>query len=130
MGVLSLRNIWVVRAGGGGVHADKFEQAGIAAIGFSRKKDISRLQSRDAFLSELTREHPNMKKGRLINWASQLHRFVHEVKEGDLILTPISDTREIMIGTCAGSYRYDPSREGILPHTRSVTWTKRIRETI
>ena len=91
-----MKNIWVVRAGKGGAFADEFEKAGIAAIGFSGKKDISRLKSRDAFLSELTREHPNMKKGRLINWASQLYRFVHEVKEGDLILTPVTDTREIM----------------------------------
>ena len=122
----TLKNIWVVRAGKGGAFADEFEKAGIAAIGFSSKKNISRLKSRDAFLSELTREHPNMKKGRLINWASQLYRFVHEVKEGDLILTPITDTREIIIGTCVGPCRYDPNREEVLPHTRSVAWTDRI----
>ena len=37
IGVLNVRNIWVVRAGGGGVHADEFEEGGIAAIGFSVK---------------------------------------------------------------------------------------------
>ena len=121
-----MRNIWVVRAGKRGAFADEFEKAGIAAIGFSARKNISSLRSRDAFLSDLTREHPNMRKGRLINWASQLYRFVHEVKDGDLILTPVTDTREIMMGTCAGPCRYDPNREGVLPHTRSVTWTDRI----
>ena len=127
--MLTLRNIWVVRAGGGGVHADEFEKAGITAIGFSEfsvKKGVSHLKSRDAFLAELAREHPNMKKGRLINWASQLYRFVNEIEEGDLILTPVADTREILVGECAGQYRYDPSRKGYLPHTRSVKWTKRI----
>ncbi len=121
-----MRNIWVVRAGKGGAFADEFEKTGIAAIGFSSRKDVSSLRSRDAFLSELTREHPNMKKGRLVVWASQLYRFVHEVQEGDLILTPVTDTREIMIGTCAGPCQYDPNRQGVLPHTRSVTWTDRI----
>lgn len=121
-----LRNIWVVRAGGGGVYADRFEEAAIAAIGFSIRKDLSQLKSRDAFLSELAREHPNMKKGRLINGASQLYRFVHEIREGDLILTPVTDTREILFGTCAGPYRYDPRRDGDLPHTRPINWTKRI----
>lgn len=125
-GSATLRNIWVVRAGKRGAFADEFEKAGIAAIGFSARKNISSLRSRDAFLSDLTREHPNMRKGRLINWASQLYRFVHEVKEGDLILTPVTDTREIMMGTCAGPCRYDPNREGVHPHTRSVTWTDRI----
>ena len=120
-----MRDIWVVRAGGGGVHADEFEEAGIAAIGFS-DKSVSNLKSRDAFLSELARDNPTMKKGRLINWASQLFRFVHEVKEGDLILTPIADTREILVGVCTGQYRYDPSIEEDLPHTRSVNWMKRI----
>ena len=120
-----MRNIWVVRAGGGGVHADEFEKAGIAAIGFSGK-NVSHLESRDAFVTELAGEHPNMKRGRLVVWAGQLYRFVHEFKEGDLILTPVADTREILIGECAGQYRYDPSRKGYLPHTRSVNWTKRI----
>lgn len=121
-----MRNIWVVRAGGGGVHADEFEEAGIAAIGFSDRKHFALLKSRDEFLAELEREHSNMKKGRLINWSGQLYRFVHEVKEGDLILTPVSDTREILIGVCAGQYRYDPNRKGYLSHTRSVNWKKRI----
>ena len=122
--MLTLRNIWVVRAGGGGVHADEFEKAGIAAIGFSGK-NVSHLESRDAFLTELAGEHPNMKRGRLVVWAGQLYRFVHEFKKGDLILTPVADTREILIGEC-GQYLYDPSRKGYLPHTRSVNWTKRI----
>ncbi|MDE2783741.1 MAG: hypothetical protein OXK77_12355, partial [Gemmatimonadota bacterium] len=97
-----------------------------AAIGFSIRKDLSQLKSREAFLSELAREHPNMKKGRLVNGASQLYRFVHEIREGDLILTPVTDTREILVGTCAGPYRYDSRRDGDLPHTRPINWTKRI----
>lgn len=124
--IQELRDIWVVRAGAGGVHADEFEEAGIAAIGFSIRKPVSHLESRDAFLAELAREHPNMKKGRLVNWASQLYRFACEVKQGDLILTPVPDTRQILVGVCTGRYRYDPSREGYLPHTRSVDWTRRI----
>ena len=45
------------------------------------------------------------------NHRSPLYRCVHEVKEGDLILTPVTDTREILVEVCAGQYRYDPSRD-------------------
>ena len=56
MGVLSLRNIWVVRAGGGVSMRMSSNRQAPPRIGCSRKKDISRLKSRDAFLSELTHE--------------------------------------------------------------------------
>ena len=65
-----------------------------------------------------------MKRGRLINWASQLHKFANDVREGDLILTPIAETREIMIGTCAGGYEFQSDEQ--LPHTRRVAWRKRV----
>lgn len=121
-----MRNIWVVRAGRGGTYADDFEQAGRVAIGFHLMEDVSRFGSRDALLSELERQLPNTKKGRLINAAGQLYRFVHEVEEGDLVLTPISDTREIMIGVVSGSYTHDPSSPNGFPHERPVSWKERI----
>ncbi len=121
-----MADLWVVRAGKGGTYADEFEQIGIAAIGFGIEESVSGLKSRDAILSALTRQYPNMKPGRAVNWASQLHRFVHEIKQGDTILTPIQDTREIMIGTCAGPYRYEPDQDRELHHIRPVSWTTRI----
>lgn len=121
-----MANIWVVRAGKGGTYADEFEQIGIAAIGFGIEESASALKSRNAILSVLKRQYPNMKKGRAVNWASQLHRFVHEIKQGDTILTPIQDTREIMIGTCSGPYRFELDQDRELHHIRPVSWTTRI----
>lgn len=118
------RNIWVVRAGSGGVLADDFEKRTIVAIDFSLRRDVSRLRPQRALLSELEREHPTMKRGRLVNWASQLYKFANDVREGDLVLTPIAETREIMIGTCAGGYEFRPDE--LLPHLRSVEWSKRV----
>lgn len=118
------RNIWVVRAGSGGVLADDFEKRTIVAIDFSFRRDVSRLRSQKALLSELEREHPTMKRGRLVNWASQLHKFANDVREGDLVLTPIAETREIMIGTCARGYEFRADEQ--LPHVRRVTWHRRI----
>ncbi len=126
-----MQNIWIIRAGHGGKHADVFREAGIIGIGFSRTGDASRLMTPGEILAKLKVEHPNVKERRLINRAGQLYRFVHEVKDGDLVLTPIRDTREIMIGICSGSYRFEPGREDDNPHTRSVDWLKRIsRDTL
>ena len=121
-----MRNIWIVRAGRGGVYAEAYWEAGIIGIGFTRTGDVSKLKTPDEILAKLTAENPNVKKRRLIVQASQLFRFVHEVNEGDLVLTPIRDTREILIGVCRGSYRYIPGREDNNPHTRSVDWVMRI----
>lgn len=118
------RNIWVVRAGTGGVLADDFEKRTIVAIDFSFRRDVSRLPSQRALLSELERDHRTMKRGRLVNWASQLHKFANDVRERDLVLTPIAETREIMIGTCAGSYEF--RSDELLPHIRRVEWSKRV----
>ncbi len=65
-----------------------------------------------------------MKRGRLVNWASQLYKFANDVREGDLVLTPIAETREIMIGTCAGGYEF--RSDELLPHLRRVEWSKRV----
>ncbi len=121
---LMQRNIWVVRAGSGGVLADDFEKRTIVAIDFSFRRDVSGLRSQRALLSELEREHQTMKRGRLVNWASQLHKFANDVREGDLVLTPIAETREIMIGTCAGGYEFRADEQ--LPHVRRVTWRRRV----
>ena len=118
------RNIWVVRAGSGGVLADDFEKREIVAIDFSLRRDVSRLRPQRALLSELEREHPTMKRGRLVNWASQLYKFANDVREGDLVLTPIAETREIMIGTCAGGYEF--RSDELLPHLRRVEWSQRV----
>ncbi|MYB15454.1 MAG: restriction endonuclease [Chloroflexi bacterium] len=121
-----MRNIWIVRAGGGGVFADSYWEAGIIAIGFARTGDISHLKTPKEIMDAMRGEHPNVKDRRLHARASQLLRFVHVIKEGDLILTPIRDSREIMIGVCDGPYKYESGRHDNNPHIRSVDWKKRI----
>ena len=121
-----MANIWVVRAGSGGIYVDEFEKAGIVAIGFALREDIASVASKEALQTKLRHLDPNLNKGRVVIWASQLFRFVREIKQGDTILTPIQDSREIMIGTCAGPYRYDPVQGRDHPHIRPVSWLNRI----
>ena len=121
-----MRNFWIVRAGRGGVYAETCWETGIIAIGFTRTGDVSHLSSPAEILAVMKGESPNVKERNLMVRASQLFRFVDGIQDGDVILTPIRDTREIMIGVCAGPYRYQPGREDNNPHIRPVDWKKRI----
>lgn len=40
--------------------------------------------------------------------AGQLHRLAHEIKKGDIILTPLKVSREVLIGEVISDYIYDP----------------------
>lgn len=120
------RNIWVVRAGSGGVHADKFERQGVVALGWSDVGDLSSERSREDFKQRIRKKYPNWKDGRQINGASQLYRFVHELSQGDLVLTPVSDTRKIKVGKLSGTYRHSPGLIDGFPHTRPVDWIEEI----
>lgn len=120
------RDIWVVRAGSGGVHADEFEEKGVVALGWSDVGDLSSERTREDFKERIRNQYPNWKDGRQINGASQLYRFVQELSEGDLVLTPVSDTRTIKIGKLTGPYEYAPSVVEGYPHTRAVEWLDEI----
>ena len=119
-------NIWVIRAGHGGYYADDCREHGVVALGWAEMGDLSDLRTRDDILRGLKEAHPNAKRGRLIAWASQLFKLVHEVQIGDIILTPVSATRQIHMGKVAGEYRYLPDVIEDKPQTRPVEWSRTI----
>jgi restriction system protein len=120
------RSIWVVRAGHGGAFGDEFRQHGIVAIGWTDIGDLSGLATRDQFLERVDAVYPQHKRGRKVNSASQLYRFVHKITPGDVVMTPIRDTREIHMGQVLGDYSYRPDLIERLPNTREVKWERTI----
>jgi restriction system protein len=56
--------------------------------------------------------------------AGQLYRFAFEIEDGDIVLTPIKGTDEILIGKIVGDYKYDSKEKW--SHIREVKWIKRI----
>ena len=53
----------------------------------------------------------------------QLFRFVNEIQNSDLVLTPIRATRQVLIGEIAGDYQYDPQAlSADYPNVRPVKW--------
>ena len=106
-----MTTMWMVRGDGGRLY-DDFRDLGIAGIGWSAmanqvKEGMSRGQ-----LAALYREcYPGTKKGRVVSGASQVWRFVNEVKDGDWVITYSPSNRTYMVGKVAGPMFYRPEGE-------------------
>jgi restriction system protein len=114
--------VWVVRAGKGGINADAFEGNGVVAVEYSRMPSLQGWD-RASILAEARKHFPRRLAG---NVAGQLDRFVNEMAEGDLVITPNGETRELLYGKLTGGYEYRTSAPvGESHHVRSVQWLGR-----
>jgi len=64
---------------------------------------------------------------RLPGQVGQLWRFVRDISIGDLVLTPVKASREVLMGTIAGDYEYLPDLiSDKYPNVRRVNWLKKV----
>jgi restriction system protein len=122
--------IWGIHGGQSGDADSLFLQKSCVAIGWQKMGDIGKLKpSREAFKAKVEEVFSPEKPGVVPNWAGQMFRFVHEMKEGDIVVYPSKRDRHIHIGQVTGSYRYDPKQEAGYPHVRSVKWLRSVPRT-
>ena len=122
--------IWGIHAGKTGDADSLFLNNGCVALGWHSMGDLSKLSpDRDAFKTKLAAAYPEKKPGAIPNNAGQLFRFVHELKQGDLIAYPSKAARKIHVGRVEGCYEYLPSQEPGYPHVRKVKWLKSFNRT-
>lgn len=115
--------VWVVRAGSRGEADDLFLKKDCVALGWVEMRDLSKIPGdREAFRTAYISSYPNAKPGAIPNGSGQIFRFVHELKEGDLVVYPSKIDRKVHLGRIAGPYRYDPTGLAGYPHRRSVKW--------
>jgi restriction system protein len=118
--------IWGIHAGKTGDAHSLFTTKNVVAIGWTEMPDLSTIPAnRDAFKAVVTKTYPNVKPGAIPNYAGQLFRFVHELKQGDLVVYPSKADRIIHIGEVTGDYVYNESNPAY-PHQRSVKWLKTV----
>jgi restriction system protein len=92
--------------------------------------DLSKLApDREAFKARVAEVYRDKKPGAIPNNAGQLFRFVHEMKNGDLVAYPSKADRQIHFGRIDGPYRHDSSGSVGYPHQRSVTWLRAVPRT-
>ncbi|MDE2958695.1 MAG: restriction endonuclease [Chloroflexota bacterium] len=105
--------VWVIRAGAQGQGEEFAIERGIASIDFGFRRDLADFADQSALRDQLTSTMA----------ASQLWRFAHEIKDGDMIVLPRKQPKVIAVGKITGDYAYRPDMEGAHgPHTRPVEW--------
>lgn len=120
-------SIWVIRAGDNNKIATEVDQSSTVAIGWSKLGDVRTTETREEIKVWYRDVYPDASEKRLISGASQVFRFAQEIAEGDLVLTPIKATREVLVGKIAGPYTFDPKRiSAKYPHIRAVKWIRRV----
>ena len=122
--------LWGIHAGRTGDADRLFLEKGFVAIGWAKMGDLSILEpNREAFKARLAEVYPNTKPGAVPVNAGQMFRFVHEMKEGDIVVYPSKRDRHVHLGRVEGSYQYNPKPEPGYPNLRPVKWLRSIPRT-
>lgn len=105
--------VWVIRAGAQGQGEDFALEQGVASIDFGFRRSLADFTEQHTLRDQLTSPMA----------ASQLWRFAHEIKDGDMVVLPRKQPKVVAVGKIAGEYAYRPDLEGAHgPHTRPVAW--------
>lgn len=117
--------VFVVRADYG-AHTQAFKDNGYAGIGWfedvlAEEEKTNKEKLRTAY--ELV--YPDHKPGRAAQNVSQIYRFLNEVEDGDVVLTPYNDSRMIA-GRVVGKSYAQTDTSSPCTHRIKVKWNKQI----
>jgi len=119
--------VWVVRAGVNNVIAREVEKASVIAIGWTEMGDPTKLSGRDEFKARYKSTYAEDSIAKVGIGAGQVYRFVREIQKGDLVLTPIAVSREILVGKVVEDHMFDPQTiSKFYPNVRKVKWLKKV----
>lgn len=116
-----MTQMWMVRGAGGRLY-DEFRERGVVAVGWAQlaphaKPGVSRKRLIELYHAA----EPQVQSGTIISGASQVWRFVNEIKLGDRVITYSPSNRTYLIGQVIGEATYRPSWAE-LPLVREVQW--------
>lgn len=118
-----MTRMWMVRGEGGSLY-DAFRELGVAAIGWHQlaahaKPGVGRKQLIALYQST----EPQMKPGTVVSGASQVWRFVNDMKNGDWVVTYSPANRLYLVGKVVGAAEHHPEwTEQGMSLTRQVQW--------
>jgi len=114
---------WLVKAGYQGMIADKFRDKKKIAVGWNVLGDFPVNGDWNTFRAEVKKRLPDdYSEQKVGSAAGQLWSFARAMKQGDFVITPVKNTREVLVGKVTGDYKYDPDFDTGHPRTRSVVW--------
>ena len=115
--------IWGIHGGRAGEADSIFLKKDQLALGWDRMEDLTQLKAdREAFKERLVKAYPERKPGYYPMATGQLFRFVHEMKDGDLVIYPSKRDKRVHIGEVTGPYQYAAKNAESYPHRRPVQW--------
>lgn len=140
---------WIVRAGVNANYFTDFQVDSRIAIGYDRFDDLKSIQSveYDFFREQIVSKYPEIgdieskrsRSKRISDIATKIHRFVNELKIGDIVVTPGKDNiliGEIISDAIISNTHYDSDYQttnikdkniiGSLNKIREVKWVKNI----
>lgn len=114
---------WVVRAGENGERERAALEEGLLAVGWDRLAmgDLADAVTRDDIKAAVAAAYPDEGPYTIGNWTGQLHRFVHEIQTGDLVVLPLKSLR-VAVGRVTGAYEYRAGAPEGMRHVRRVEW--------
>lgn len=119
------KTIWGIHAGRAGEAGDLFIKHNVIALGWVEMGDLRVLPpDREAFKKKQQEAYPGKREGYYPIASGQLFRFVHEAKNGDIVVYPNRIDQKIYIGNITGEYRYNPALDDRFPQQRAVKWLK------
>lgn len=115
--------IWLVRAGSHGEFESKFVSENRVYVTWEGLGvDLAGMKERAELIKEMTDRYPDGKHKAILNWASQVWPFAHEIKPGDLVVLPLKSQRTIQVGEVTGKYHFEPQGPDPFFHWIPVKW--------
>jgi restriction system protein len=119
---MSMKPMWMVRAGEGGFRFEDFKTDALVSIGWPEVGDMARYQTRADFTRAIALGLPGAKAGQVAASAGQTYRFVREIGVGDSVVSYDRSERTYLVGEVLGAYEYRPERSAEHPNIRRVRW--------
>lgn len=118
--------MWMIRAEGGSLY-EEFRERGIAAIGWTQLAPQARVgMSRKELVELYLAVEPGTKEKTAISGASQVWRFMNEMKVDDWVVTYSPANRTYLIGKVTGDCEYRPDLvDAGMALARAVAWQEK-----
>ncbi|HSS05322.1 MAG TPA: cold shock domain-containing protein [Solirubrobacterales bacterium] len=116
---------WIVRAGRRGENEDLARDENVVLIGWSKLGKIGPDTSRER-LKELVRATGEDRDASVNAQAGSIYRFIHEMREGDLVVLPLQrEQGRASVGVIESAFIYRPDgvfKDRDAHYQREVTW--------
>lgn len=115
--------VWLVRAGSHGEYEQKFLQDNRIYLTWDNLAvSLDKFDSRKSLIEVLSLFDVEAKAKKLVNHASQIWPFAHDMQVGDRIILPSKLQPVIYIGKITSGYHHQADAANPFYHWRSVEW--------